>query len=266
VDDSALLWKELHVGGSEFVRKGLPVIQVFFVVLGGLAVIIFVLAILFSGGSGIREPLNDVIRAVSVGSLMTAIVGTVLQATASVGRERQRRTLDMLLTLPDGGEEVLRMKWLGSFMCGRWLLPALGVVLFLGMIGGVITPAALPLLALAAGIHVAFAASLGVYLSVAMPSTERAAFIAILVLFLAFTMPLAICPGGVGLLPPVAWLILLPPSLGQIGRLNALGLTSPILPLAVVLGLTGYACLAWVLWRLAVRRFRREGERAAAAA
>jgi len=265
VDDRALLWKELYVGGSDFVRTVMPVVQVFFVVVAGLGVILFVLAVLFSGKLGIKEPLRDIVRVVAVGSLVTATVGTVLQASASVGRERQRRTLDMLLTLPDGRDEVLRMKWFGSVLCGRWLLPGLGLVLVLGVIGGGIHPVGVPLLAIAAGIHVAFAASLGVYLSVVIPSTERAGFIAILVLFLAFTVPLAICPGGLGFLPPVAWMISLPLSADQVNSLHALGLHSPILPMAVLLGLIGYGCLASVLWLLAVRRFRREGDRAAPA-
>jgi ABC-type transport system involved in multi-copper enzyme maturation permease subunit len=262
VGDQAILWKELYVGGSELVRKVMPIIQVFFFALAGLGVVMFVLGVLFSGHKGIQDQLHDIIRGVVVGTLMIAMVGTVLQATASIGRERDQRTLDMLLTLPDGRDEVLRMKWLGSAMCGRWLLPGLGVVLVLGVIGGVVHPAAVPLFAIAAAVHVAFAASLGIYLSIAMPNTNRAAFVAILVLFLACVVPLVLCPGGIGFVPPVAWAFLLPRSWSYQSSTASTFDNSPIVPLAVLLGLVVYACLAGALWLLAVWRFRREGDRA----
>jgi ABC-type transport system involved in multi-copper enzyme maturation permease subunit len=263
VDDRALLWKELHFGGSDLVRNLMPLIQVFFLVLGGFGTIMFVLGALFSGRVWIKDQLHDIVRAVAVGSLLTAIVGTVLQATASVGRERDRRTLDALLTLPDGREEVLRTKWLASVICGRWLLPGLGVVLVLGVIGGGVHPFAVPLFAVAGAIHVAFAASLGIFLSVAIPNSERAGFVAVFTLFAAFVVPLAFCPGGLGFVPPVAWVFLLPrSSLSDSGSTLFAGTGSPIFPLAVLLGLVMYACLAGALWLLAVRRFHREGDRA----
>src|SRR5262249_30418407 len=154
-----------------------PLIQAFFFVLGGLGAVVFVLGALFSGRPGITEQLNDIVRVVAVGSVLTAIVATVLQAAASVGRERDQRTLDMLLMLTAGRNEVLRTKWLGRVLGGRWLLPGLGGVLVLGVIGGGLRPAAVPLFVLAASVHVAFAASLGVYLSVTVGSTERAGLI-----------------------------------------------------------------------------------------
>jgi ABC-type transport system involved in multi-copper enzyme maturation permease subunit len=265
VGDQAILWKELYVGGSELVRKAMPMIHVFFFALAGLGVAFFVLGVLFSGRGGIQEQLHDIVHGVVVGTLMTALLATVLQAAASIGRERERRTLDMLLTLPDGRDEVLRMKWLGSVMCARWLLPGLGVVLLLGVIGGGVHPVAVPLFLIAAAIHVAFAASLGMFLSVVIPSADRAAFIGVLVLFLAFVVPLALCPGGLGFVPPVAWVFLLPrASLTENADVYA-GFGSPVLPLAVLLGLVAYACLAWGLWALAIRRFHREVDRAAIA-
>jgi ABC-type transport system involved in multi-copper enzyme maturation permease subunit len=240
----------------------MPVIQVFFFILAGLGVTFFVLAILFSGHAGLQEQLHDIVRGVVIGTLTTALVATVLQATASVGRERERRTLDMLLTLPDGRHELLRMKWLGSVLCGRWLLPGLGVVLVLGVIGGGVHPMAVPLFLIAAAIHVAFAASLGMFLSVVVASADRAGFIGVLVLFLAFVVPLVLCPGGLGFVPPAAWVFLLPrASLAENAAIYS-GSSSPILPLAVLLGLLTYACLAGALWLLAVRRFHREADRA----
>ncbi|HTK75507.1 MAG TPA: ABC transporter permease subunit [Gemmataceae bacterium] len=266
VGERALLWKELHFGGNNVVRYLMALVRVFFLVLGALGLAMFVLSVVFSGGPVFQQQLNDIVRVVAVGTLLTALVGTVLQATASVGRERQRQTLDILMTLPNGRDEVLRMKWLASFMCGRWLLPVLLGVLVLGMLGGGVHPAAVPLFVIAAGVHVGFAASLGVLLSVTVPSTDRAGFLAVLVLFLSFVVPLVFCPAGVGFMPPVAWLFLLPrSSLTNSDSTILAGAGSPIFPLAVLLGLVTYACLSGVLWLLAVRRFHREADRAAIA-
>jgi ABC-type transport system involved in multi-copper enzyme maturation permease subunit len=260
-----MLWKELHFGGNEVARYVMRLLQVFFFVLGCLGAIILVLGILFGGQPWIQGQLNDIVRVVAVGSLLTAIVGTVLQATASVGGERERRTLELLLTLPDGRDEVLRTKWLASVMCGRWLMPVLGGVLVLGLIGGGVNPAAVPLFVIAAIVHVTFSASLGIYLSVVVPSTGRAGFIAVLVLFLAFVVPLVFCPGGLGFVPPAAWVFLLPRPGDLTGWAGNSSYNSPMLPLTVLLGLVGYGCLAAVLWLLAVRRFHREADRAAIA-
>jgi ABC-type transport system involved in multi-copper enzyme maturation permease subunit len=193
--------------------------------------------------------------------MMAAMLGALFQATACIGREREERTLDMLLTLPIGRDEVLASKWLGSALSGRWLLLGLLVVLLLGMIARALHPSALPAIVVAAAVHVAFATSLGLYLSVATASTGRAAMIAMAVLLAACLVPVVFCAGGLGAVPPVAWVMCLPRKLSESPWEG-----SPETAHALVIGLFAYGCLAWVFWLLAVRRFHRDVDRGAVVA
>src|SRR5262249_21406498 len=151
--------------------------------------------------------LNVMARIIAVVVLGAAMLSTLLQATASIGREREEGTLDMLLTLPDGREQLLATKWLGSVLSGRWLLLGLLITLVLCVIGGGLDPLAIPVLAIPAGAHLAFAASLGVYLSVSIRRTGQAALVAMTVLFSAIVLPLVMFDGGVATLPPVVWIL-----------------------------------------------------------
>jgi ABC-type Na+ efflux pump permease subunit len=179
-----------------------------------------------------------------------------MQATASVGREREEGTLDMLLTLPDGRDEVLGSKWLGSVLCGRWLLVGLFILLVFAVLAGGVHPLGLPAFVLAAAVHLAFATSLGIYLSVATSSSGRAAMIAVVILLAVCLAPIAFCPGGLGAVPPVAWVLCLPRRLTDAPWEGV-----PAEAIAILFGLLAYGCLAWVFWLLAVRRFHREADR-----
>jgi ABC-type transport system involved in multi-copper enzyme maturation permease subunit len=259
VSGRPLLWKELHFGGSDVARIVGRVLQVFGFIFVTVVMSIFFVAALNSDDDHDRGELNVFIRIMAVVVMLTATIGSLMQATASVGREREEGTLDMLLTLPDGRNEVLGSKWLGSVLCGRWLVLGLFVFLVLGVFVGGVHPLALPAFAVAAAAHLAFAASLGIYLSVATASTGRAAMIAVVILLAVCLAPVAFCPGGLGSVPPVAWVICLPRRVGDWPWEGV-----PPEAVTLLLGLFAYGCLAWVFWLLAVRRFHREADRGAA--
>src|SRR5262249_35546459 len=149
--------------------------------------------------------LNFIVRAFAVIVLWVVVLGTLLQATASVGREREQKTLDVLLTLPNGRDGLLEMKWLGSLLFGRWLLLGMLPVLAIGVMGGGVHMLALPLFAIVVGIHLVFVASLGVYISVLIPGVGRAGLVGVVVLFAVCVAPLAYCPGYYGFVLPAAW-------------------------------------------------------------
>src|SRR5262249_22935959 len=76
---------------------------------------------LFVDGFGRR--LNPAFRLLVLPALGFATVGVTVAAADSASRERERRTLDGLLCLPRGRDELLRAWWLG----GLWhLRPLLG--------------------------------------------------------------------------------------------------------------------------------------------
>ncbi len=119
----------------------------------------------------------------------TWCAGTALRAAGSVSLERDRQTLDSLLTLPTRREAVLGAKWLGSVLRGRNMGYCLAIVATLELVNGTLHPLALPLVAAAAACQVGFWASLGLWLSVACPTTLRARVTAA-VLLLAFGVSL----------------------------------------------------------------------------
>jgi ABC-type transport system involved in multi-copper enzyme maturation permease subunit len=250
VGDRPLLWKELHFGGSDEARIVGRVLQVFGFIFGMVVTSIFLIAALSTEDDYDRGELNVLIRVMTVLVLLTATIGTLMQATASVGREREEGTLDMLLTLPDGRDELLGAKWLGSALCGRWLLLGLFLFLVFGVLAGGLHPLALLAIVLAAVIHLAFAASLGIFLSVATRSTGRAAMLAVVFLLALCLAPIAFCSGGYGSVPPVAWVMCLPLRLRDTAWEGA-----PPEAVAMLVGLVAYAGLAWLFWALAVREF-----------
>jgi ABC-type transport system involved in multi-copper enzyme maturation permease subunit len=187
--DNALLWKERHVGGPLLLFT--PIIQV-----PALPVIIAViLGFLFWLGVGVKfdirglrdyhdaiESLGAVLRFFYYVFLGCYVLGLAYRATASVARERQQHTLDLLLLLPVDNSEILRAKWLGSLMRGwPWLALVLGDIVF-GTLIGAYHPFSAVLLCLAPWPIIFFFASLGLFLSIAMTTVLRANLVMVLIL------------------------------------------------------------------------------------
>jgi len=202
-----------------------------------------------------REQINFAVRVMAVLLLSVVALGTLLRAAASLGREREQKTLDMLLTLPDGRKGVLEAKWLGSVLSGRWLLLGVLVALGMGMLAGGVHPLGVLLLAIVAGIHLIFIASLGLYLSVVVPGAGRAAVIGVITLVAACLAPLVYCPGGYGCILPVAWVACLPRTFDTTSWLE-----QPNMVISLAASLVAYAAIGGLLRFLAQSRFLREAE------
>jgi ABC-type transport system involved in multi-copper enzyme maturation permease subunit len=260
VGDRPLLWKELHVGGGEWIDISMPLWAVMLTLGLGLCLMLS-LAGAITGKEEARAQVNFAVRVMAVLLLSVIALGTLLRAAASVGREREQKTLDMLLTLPNGRAGLLETKWLGSIICGRWAMLGLLVALGMGILGGGVHPIGVLLLAIVAGTHLTFIASLGIYLSVAIPSTGRASLVGLVILFLVCLAPFVVWPGGIGSVLPVAWVVCLPRTVEPNTWLH-----DPGVAMSLPLGVIAYAGLAAGFWLLTVRRFRREADQAAVAA
>jgi ABC-type Na+ efflux pump permease subunit len=217
-----------------------------------------------------------------------------MHAARSIGGERDRQTLDSLLTTQLRPAEIVRDKWWGSLLAGRWVFLWLLIHWCLGMLPFALRPSALPVLAVETVIYAAFAASLGMYCSVRF-ATTRQAITATLLIGLIGTMLLPWAAGKAGAIllygarPP-------PPTPAQLiytrnpysdfrdltpwpGRLG-LGLMPPWVLIQTVqpfrtyeylniyepdqiftaysaVGLLAYAAVAYALGKAAARRFRR---------
>jgi ABC-type transport system involved in multi-copper enzyme maturation permease subunit len=215
----------------------------------------------------------------------SAVVGTLMlfqvavRAAGSVSGERDRHTLDGLLTTPAEGHAILLAKWLGSILSprGGWLW--LAAVWWLGWWTGGLQAAAVPWFLLAWLVFAAFLAGLGLWFSVVSRTTQRA--------LLWTLLATAGFWGGhwllwIALVPVARWLVganLAPEWLTQF---QLLGLTPPVtlgflassgegaepwgqfwdLLATIRLGLILWALGAVFFWVLASARFRRNFGRA----
>jgi ABC-type transport system involved in multi-copper enzyme maturation permease subunit len=106
-------------------------------------------------------------------------------AAASVCRERERKTLETLLTLPVSDSAILGAKWLGAVLSKRFCyIVAAALAFFVGF--GVAHPLRVLLLPVAFAAQIAFVTSLGVDVSVASRTTLRAGVVMALLLIAFF--------------------------------------------------------------------------------
>jgi ABC-type transport system involved in multi-copper enzyme maturation permease subunit len=256
VGEWPLLWKELNFGGAPArVLSGgmitLVLLLLFLTVIPSAAIVW-----VYQEDRKARDDLAAAVAVIAVALLGLTLLGTAGQAAAGVGREREQRTLDGLLTLPDGPDAVLAAKWWGGVLAGRRVLLVLALIVLAGVGAGSLHPLSLPLLAATVAAHLAFVASLGLYQSVATTSTGRAVFGTVLALLATCVVPLAACVPAMS--PPVAWLGCVWTWDGQSGRAPA------VVDQLACAGL--YALGAGLLWALACHRFLRESDRAPARA
>jgi hypothetical protein len=198
-----------------------------------------------------------------------------LLAAASVSRERERATLDGLLTLPVAWGAILAAKWQGAVLRGWGLAATAGVVLLVGTVTLVIHPVSAALLAVAAAVHVGFFTCLGLWLSVSCRTTLRAVSLTALLLVTLTVGPWVALRfsefqrGGVGagfarellevgVSPVGAWYHIASPEEAVRRdypdswlRDGPGGVKS-----AAFWGMLGYGCGAALFWRLACLRLR----------
>jgi ABC-type transport system involved in multi-copper enzyme maturation permease subunit len=274
VTNRPLLWKELNLGQSAEWWVITDLSWLYFTVL----VVFISMASLLTLGLAEEESQLRSTMAGATFALMSVlglilVIGAGLRAASSVSREREQRTLESLCSVPLSRTEILQLKWIGSLWRYRRTLIGLAVLFALaGFCGARLGSLALLLGAVAA--HVVFAVSLGIYLSVASRTTLRAylSWALVMIAILAGSLLLGefvnertqyilgIASDRLRLLlqqclnPLAAWLHLM----GDAMR----GRNEPTSPLfGDLLGIQIYLLAALVLYLLANRRFRREGDR-----
>ncbi len=183
-DTAPMMWKELH---GEFGIAIPPLLWAMLVIAGssalGLMVLTFFCGVaMIRSGKEVSEFANIWMR-ICCGAMATVILlGIALRAAGTFTREKERQTLDSLLTTPLRDEEILLAKWMGCL----WSVRVLGILLLLMYTAVVLTggmcPFAVPLVALGALVHAAFTANLGMYISLRTTSTLRATALTIVAL------------------------------------------------------------------------------------
>lgn len=271
VTDEAMLWKEIHGEpgfGSQF-GEALLIGSILFGVFVGLP---FLALILLNLGSGRvhGETANQVVRVAGTTIACPLLLMVAFAASGRLSRERERQTLESLLTTPLESEEILYAKLAGSIVCVRWGWRLLGMVMVMGLISGGLHLLACPLLVAACAVYAAFAASLGLWFSASSPSTLRATLLTLLSLLALTAGPLLLASvaessgsffyrlEAFGLAPPVTLWVL---AFHYEEFLKDQTLASSEILRAALLGVLLYAVAAWTLWQLTLARFRRETNR-----
>jgi ABC-type transport system involved in multi-copper enzyme maturation permease subunit len=258
IGDAPIAWKERYLDRSIWIL--LPIF------LFPYALIIF--CAYLSVWVTFRHRLHDVkamndleliLEMIMLGSLALYALGVSLRMAGCIVRERQRHTLDSIATLPLSTESLLRQKFIGNLLRYRLWLPAVG---FPALVLLIFVPRfwqVLVLLPIVFGVHLAFFANLGLYLSIVCRRAVTA--------FMAFGIVAFLICGGLpiavyylnlssrfedllrGLHPAYAWFTVTETWWHQ---------QQSIALYEVLAGTLLYAAAALALWRISCRRFARD--------
>jgi ABC-type transport system involved in multi-copper enzyme maturation permease subunit len=202
-----------------------------------------------------------------------ALLVVALRAAGAISRERERRTLDSLLTMPYSREEILTAKLMGSVGGARWLWGLVGVVWIIAVVSRGMSVEGLMLTAIACGCYAAFVAWLGLCCSAVCRSTLRATVWTVLLMLLVGFGPALVVRNGARFLsavlprPVVRWCghvqgMEAPPptALWQLSRFNSNShsRSEASTPLGALANSVCYGLAAMALWHGTRRRFRGE--------
>lgn len=225
--------------------------------------------------------MNIWVRIVGTLAACLLLLAVGIRAAGSLGSERERQTLDSLLTSPLENDAILYGKWLGSLLSQRWTGIWLALIYGLGLVTGGVHLLALPFLAIAWLVYAAFLAGLGLWYSVRCKRTMQAHVATVVTAVLlgigpwliqsCCCMPLFFAASsyasemykfweqvmlfvGFGLTPPGTLGVMAFQGQEFDNHLLNEGYAIEI-PVFILIGLALYSVAAWVMWRLSCVRF-----------
>lgn len=226
--------------------------------------------------------INSWVRAAGTCVTCLVLLATAVRGASCVSGERDRQTLDSLLTTTLSARQILWGKWWGCMLGLRRAWVWLGLIWLIGLVTGGLHPLAVPFMALAVGVYASAYAWLGIWYSLVSTTTLRATLNAIMTglfvgggYFVVFAvcclMPLSFLvrgPGGdfdtllqlfSGFSPAVvsAWLPMYDFDWQEVAWIDR---GVPFVPFAV-LGLVVWGAASRLLARAALQRFREQANR-----
>lgn len=171
-----MLWKELHA--EPLFRLGRYSMAVVGSLLYGLGLLgLFVFALLFALGwttARLPEAMNTGVRLLGTPLACLTLLSVAVRAATSISAERDRQTLDSLLSSPLRSAAIVKAKWLGSLLSVRRLGYYLLAMWVIGMLTGGLSPLGFVLLLGAWLVYAAFLTSLGLTFSLYCKNATRA--------------------------------------------------------------------------------------------
>src|SRR5262249_37670785 len=104
-----------------------------------------------------------------VGCLL--LLAVAVRSAGCLGTERDKQTMDGLLTTPMDSASILVGKWVGSIASVRWAWIWLGLIWFAGVVTGGIHPATVPLVVAAWLVYAGCFAGIGMWFSLVCRTT-----------------------------------------------------------------------------------------------
>lgn len=231
----------------------------------------------------LRRDIQDWLKTVGTMVICLSVLVVAVRSASTVSGERERQTLDSVLTTPLNRDSILDSKWRAALLSVRWTWLWLGLMWAIGLVTGGLSLYAVPVLMYACVVYGMFAANVGIWFSTWCRSTLRATVATLLTmgavglghwLLLGCYLPFFLYSSGrrddfpewvilfqkYGLTPPLTLQALTfqmedlrkSAIVGSAGRISeGLGML-----VAAVAGVFCYNILATVIWKLAAARFR----------
>ncbi len=176
VGEDPILWRELH---AEHGLSLPPLARTLLLTAAGMifavATVIFLCGIIVTVATGhVSEFANLWARVVGTPIACLLLVTVAVRASLAFSSERDRQTLDSLLTTPLDDRAILAGKWLGSVLSVREVWWALALVWGLGLLAGGVHLLSLLMLAAAWLTYAAFATGVGLWFSLRSRTSLRA--------------------------------------------------------------------------------------------
>jgi ABC-type Na+ efflux pump permease subunit len=195
------------------------------------------------------------------------LVGVAVRASTSISGERDRDTLDALLTSPLDSHDILFAKWLGSWLSVRWAWLWLWLIWGIGLATGAMHPIGAVLSSIAWLTYASCLSGIGLWYSIACRTTLRATLLTLgtTIALCGGHWVLVICclPFGFSrmyfdlfalptlLTPPAVFYLMAAPGL-TIGE----SLEWEVTTMLAFFGLFLWALAALFLWSITRKRFR----------
>ncbi len=212
VGDDPIFWKEYHASTWSWLPNWLVP---WFILCGTLLVFcgtVSFIQILMQSVVEERSSkyLTHWVMVFSVPILCVGYLAVAVRSAITLSGERERGTLDSLLTTPLANQTILWSKWCGNLLSLRIVWLTVAGVWCLGLFTGALHPLSLVMLLLAAAIYADFVARLGMWFSLRCRTMLRATVWTLVTLFAISVLPPLLLPSWFaevashGLSPPMA--------------------------------------------------------------
>jgi ABC-type transport system involved in multi-copper enzyme maturation permease subunit len=135
----------------------------------------------FSRREEFQIAVNIWVRIAGTAVACLLLLSIAIRASGSITGERDRQTMDGLLTTPLGSEEIFLAKWWGSLCSARWGLIWLVLTWVVGVVLRGLVFYAVPLLIITWSVLAACFAAIGMWYSTTSKTTQRATMMTLMV-------------------------------------------------------------------------------------